>query len=25
LPDAGHNDVQDFPEYWQAIAAFVKS
>jgi len=24
LPDAGHNDLQDFPEYWQAIAAFVK-
>jgi len=25
VPDAGHNDLQDFPEYWQAIAAFVKS
>jgi len=24
LPDAGHNDLQEHPQYWPAIAAFVK-
>lgn len=23
MPEAGHNDVSDFPEYWQAINAFL--
>ena len=24
LPDAGHNDLQEFPQYWTAIAAFLQ-
>ena len=23
LPQAGHNDLQEYPEYWRAIAAFL--